>query len=262
MNKSLWFLKRRFLVLVLSFLLPLIPLTTTYAFGLDYSNESDEKIGNLRKEFMSKCEDRSINIKEVKKAYEKCKKAYAEDYTKIIMPNTIRFLKETKENFLIKDTDGEYKKHNGMPAKWQEKTKTLCENYMKAQSQTFLAFISMVDAKYNLAKVDRTYYKVKNPEEVAKKIEEAKKRLDEEQEKLKIVSRKMFTTFNAYENKIHPRFFQKKMEGLFKSAIKDLVKQKEEIKQIARQTAEETLRHQKEIERIVNQSLDKGKGIS
>jgi hypothetical protein len=235
MNKSLWFLKRRFLVLVLSFLLPLIPLTTTYAFGLENENEYEyskklcdlvdayslvKAIDNHAKSlFISKCYDKTAKIKDVKKAHKKYKEAFRKRI-KIGEQIDRDFFKSIKDGSKsIKDVNGKLKKYNEMPASWQAETQAFFEDYLKARDNLFCTQINVIDAEYNLAKVDRIYYKVKKPEVVAKKIEEAKKRLDEESEKLNIAQEKNLTAYYAFANRAFAPNYQQ-LDEKFKHELK------------------------------------------
>lgn len=178
-----------------------------HSHGLDYFKETKNNIrydvvSMFLEEFERRCNDRSIDIKDVKKAYKEYKKIFR-IHKKINELSLIDiFMNDIKGMSFKEDINGEYKKYKDMPVEWRKDIEVLSEDCIKSFKN--LSYINVVNAKYNLARLNRSYYINKNTEVLDKMIKNAEEHLKREQEKFNKSRQKCYAAYRACVKKLFP----------------------------------------------------------
>jgi tetratricopeptide (TPR) repeat protein len=179
-------MKMKILVLTLTLCFSFVTPIYVYSSPQGLSIKAMDKLkinSDAQSAFLSKCEDRSTNIKEVKNAYKAYRKALSIS-TKANIICKKKWFNDFKEDF-YEDMSKEQQKD--LEAAYKAVIKGI-----KVQSKTF---ITSARAVYKLAKTDRSYYKVKKTT-ADYRIEKAKKRFNKTKEALKIINNQQTEAVN------------------------------------------------------------------
>lgn len=168
--------KNKVYVLFFVFFFSLVSTMYVYGSPYGYSAKADAKskiTSDAQYALISKCKDRSTDMKEIAKSYKVYKEALKIS-TKADMVSAKSWYDDFKEDF-----------YEDMSLEQQKDMESAYVAFIKAKKVYNKTLNAISSAAYKLAKVDRSYYKVKKS--VADyKIEKAKKHYDKMKESLNV----------------------------------------------------------------------------
>jgi hypothetical protein len=198
-------LKGKCCILFSIFFISLSLVTVPHVYGNDsVSNETTQEIKTEKKidaiydEFLSKCDDLSVNIKEVEEAYQKHIKDLKE-YNKIRIFDEKRCFKTIKKDY-----------YKYISKKEQKEIERVTKNYIQAVKTENKVFMSVSSAMYKLAKADRN----KSPN-AKYEIEKAEENFDIARNKISFMLTKLSVAIDEY-NKVYDDVITKNIKEILR----------------------------------------------
>jgi phage-related minor tail protein len=205
MKIKLLSLKRKCCILFSIFFIPLFLVTVPYTYcdnssqhGNVTENKTEKRIDVIYDEFLSKCDDLSINIKEVKKAYQEHMKDL-EKYNKSNILYEKKYFKNIKKDY-----------YKYISKEEQKELERVAKNYILALKTEGKVFKEASNVTYKLAKANRS----KSPK-AKSEMEKVIKNIDIVGKKLSVMLTKLSVAIDEY-NKVYDDIITKNMKEILR----------------------------------------------
>jgi hypothetical protein len=187
----------------------------------DMVKEKRKIVDNLAEIFTSKCNDRSTNMKDIRKIYREYKKVLS-----VCIKKELLYKKESHKRNLYFYKDNKEEKTSTQLSKKQLKeclkdVKIAFKHHMRVAKAERNAVYADIDAEYNLAKANRNYYRIKEGKDIntiAEKIKKFEKQFEKKRQESAKLKRKSNLSYATYFAKSVPNFYERADE-VFKEYI-------------------------------------------